>query len=52
MAFNDNKENMIKEKALIQLINNINLNVGDTFKKWRDINTIEKIKERMNNNTK
>ena len=52
MAFNDNKENALKEKALIQLIKNMNINVGDSFKKWREINTIEKIKERMDNTTK
>ena len=52
MAFNDNKDNVLKEKALIQLIKNMNINVGDSFKRWRDINHIEKLKERMDNTTK
>ncbi len=52
MAFNDNKENALKEKALIHLIKNMNTNVADSFKKWREINTIEKIRERMDNTTK
>ena len=40
MAFIDNKDNMIKEKALIQLFKNMNSNVGDCFKRWRDVNNI------------
>ncbi len=49
MAFNDNKDTVLKEKALIQLFKNMNNNVGDCFKRWRDVNNIEKLKERMTN---
>ena len=34
-AFVDNKDNMLKENALIQLFRNLSLNMGDSFKKWR-----------------
>jgi hypothetical protein len=40
MAFVDNKDNNIKEKALIQLFKNMSNNVGDCFKRWRDVNAI------------
>ena len=46
MAFVDNKDNIIKEKALIQLFKNMSNNVGDCFKRWRDVNAIEKLNER------
>ena len=52
MAFIDNKDNVLKEKALIQLFKNMNSNVGDCFKRWRDVNNIEKLKERIDNKTK
>ena len=47
MAFNDNKDNILKEKALIQLFKNMNNNVSDCFKRWKDVNNIEKLRERM-----
>ena len=46
-CFIDNKENTLKEKALIQLFKNMGHNVSDTFKRWRDVNNIEKLRERM-----
>jgi hypothetical protein len=52
IAFIDNKDNIVKEKALIHLFKNMNNNIGDCFKRWRDVNNIEKIKERMDNKTK
>ena len=52
MAFVDNKDTSLKEKALIQLFKNMNNNVGDCFKRWRDVNNIEKLKERMSNQQK
>ncbi len=52
MAFNENKDNALKEKALIQLIKNMSINVGDSLKRWRDVNNIEKLRERMDNTTK
>ena len=30
----------------------MNNNVGDCLKRWRDVNNIEKLKERIDNNTK
>ena len=30
----------------------MNNNIGDCFKRWRDVNNIEKIKEKMDNKTK
>ena len=47
IAFVDNKDTAIKEKALIQLFKNLSANVGDLFKRWRDVNNIEKLRERM-----
>ena len=34
-TFLDNKDNALKEKALIQLFRNMNSNVESTFKRWR-----------------
>jgi hypothetical protein len=39
-VFIDNKESNLKEKALIQLFKNLQGNLTDTFRKWRDINKI------------
>ena len=52
VAFVDNKENTLKEKALSQLFKNMSSNVGDCFKKWRDTNNIEKIREKLTNQQK
>jgi hypothetical protein len=52
MAFGNNIENTIKEKALIQLFKNMSANMGDCFKRWRDVNNIEKLRERMSNQQK
>ena len=49
IAFGNSKDNIIKEKALIQLFKNLSANVGDCFKKWRELNQIEKLRERMGN---
>ena len=35
IAFVDNKDTAIKEKALIQLFKNLSANVGDCLKRWR-----------------
>ena len=51
-AFVDNKDTAIKEKALIQLFKNLSSNMGDCLKRWRDINNIEKLRERMSNQQK
>ena len=52
MAFVDNKDSALKEKALIQLFKNLHSNLSDCFKRWRDINNIEKIREKMSNQQK
>jgi hypothetical protein len=52
IAFVDNKDTQIKEKALIQLFKNLSANVGDCFKRWRELNNIEKLRERMSNQQK
>jgi hypothetical protein len=52
IAFVDNKDSALKEKALIQLFKNLAGNMSDCFRKWRDINNIEKLRERMNNQQK
>ena len=46
-CFLDTKENQLKEKALLQLFKNMNHNVSDTFKRWRDVNNIEKLREKL-----
>ena len=51
-AFIDNKDNALKEKALLQLFKNMQGNMGDCFKRWRDLNNIEKLRESMNNQQK
>jgi tRNA A37 threonylcarbamoyladenosine biosynthesis protein TsaE len=52
LAFVDNKDSALKEKALIQLFKNLAGNMSDCFKRWRDINSIEKLRERMSNQQK
>ena len=44
LAFMENKDTLLKEKALLQLFKNLSGNMSDTFKRWREINTIEKIR--------
>ena len=34
-AFVDNQVNSLKEKALMQLYKNLNVNVSDLFSRWR-----------------
>ena len=51
-TFLDTKENQLKEKALIQLFRNMNMNIETTFKRWRDVNSIEKLRERLTNKEK
>ena len=52
IAFVDNKDSALKEKALIQLFKNLAGNMSDCFRRWRDVNNIEKLRERMNNQQK
>ena len=52
IALGNNKDNAIKEKALIQLFKNLSANAGDCLKRWRDVNQIEKLRERMSNKEK
>ncbi len=35
LAFMENKETLLKEKALLQLFKNLSGNMSDTFKRWR-----------------
>jgi hypothetical protein len=51
-AFLDNKDNQIKEKALIQLFRNLHLNLGDSFRKWRENNAIITMNDRLSNTQK
>ena len=52
IAFLDSKDQALKEKALTQLFKNMQGNMGDCFKKWRDLNNIEKLRESMSNQQK
>jgi phosphomevalonate kinase len=42
----------MKEKALIQLFKNLTSNLSDTFKRWREINAVEKIRNRLSDKEK
>ena len=42
----------MKEKALIQLFKNLSSNLSDTYRRWREINSIEKVRERLSNTQK
>ena len=46
IAFVDNKDTQIKEKALIQLFKNLSANVGDCFEEDGELNTVEKLREK------
>ena len=39
--------NNLKERALHQLFNNLSVNLSTSLKRWRDVNQIEKIREKM-----
>ena len=49
IAFVDNKDSAIKEKALMTLFKNMSANTADCLKRWREVNQIEKLSERMSN---
>ena len=46
-AFSENIDNTLKEKALIQLFKNLSTNMSDCFRRWRDVNNIEKLREKL-----
>ena len=39
-AFMENKDNTLKEKALLQLFRNLSANLSSSFKQWRNLNQI------------
>ena len=43
-AFLGSNENMLKERALMQLFRNLSSNVAGTFKQWRNANQVEKMR--------
>ena len=51
-AFSENKDLSIKERALTQLFKNLSSNVGETFKRWRDLNNIEKLRQTFDKSKK
>ena len=51
-AFGDNKESQLKEKALLQLFNNMNVGLSDSFKIWREVSAIEDLKNKLNDQEK
>ena len=51
-AFLENRENFLKEQALLRLFRNMQQNMGDCFKRWRDVNNFEKINALMNDKQK
>ena len=51
-AFNENIDNSLKEKALIQLFKNLSSNMSDCLRRWRDVNIIEKLKENLTQHQK
>ena len=48
-AFGDNKESQLKEKALLQLFNNMNVGLSDSFRIWREVASIEGLINKINN---
>ena len=52
LAFVDNKDSQLKERALLTLFKNLSGNMSDTFKRWRDINHIQKLKDQINDKQK
>ena len=51
-AFGDNKESQLKEKALLQLLNNMNVGLSDSFRIWREVASIEGLINKINNQQK
>ena len=47
-AFGLNKQNILKERALIQLNNAFKAGLAQSFRRWREVNRIEKLKKNIN----
>ncbi len=44
LAFIDNKDSQLKQKSLMQLFKNLSGNMSDSLKRWRDVNSIDKLR--------
>ena len=51
-AFGNNKSNQLKIDAINKLFSNMNMCLGDSLKRWREVNTIEKLIGRMDGQKK
>ena len=44
LAFIDNKDSQLKQKSLMKLFKNLSGNMSDSLKRWRDVNSIDKLR--------
>ncbi len=51
-VFVDNKDAKIKEEAIWKIFANMHFNVENMFRRWREINKLEKLRERMDDRKK
>ena len=51
-AFVNNQQSNLKEKALIRMFAAFRAGAGDSFNRWRELNTLEKLKGSMNQTQK
>jgi len=51
-VFGNNKESQIIESAILKIFSNMNVNVGDALRRWRDVNKIEKLKDNISQKQK
>ena len=51
-AFIENRETKLKENALMQLFKNLQGNMSECFKRWREANNIAKLQDQMSNKEK
>ena len=47
-AFALSQDNIIKERAILQLTSVFKSGLGESFKRWREVNRIEKLKKNIN----
>ena len=51
-ALADSKANQMKIDALNKIFNNVSIGLGDSLKRWREINQILKLRNQMNDKQK
>ena len=46
-ALRSNKNEIIMTDAIKKIFNNFNMNIGETLKRWRNVNNIERLRSKI-----